>query len=189
MLLRYASSPIGLPRSPWRWLRLRQRPAEPGFVLALALMGAMVLLLGCLAAQSSLHQIRLSTAAAHEQRRVEDALASAAHQLVDLVVRRHACLLSLPLQDWPQQGSCADPLQQASLRQGSVAALAYGLLLWRPLPALSPEEPKRLELELALVRRDGGREPPWRAAFALDLDGDPPRVLALREFGLRGVRP
>jgi hypothetical protein len=156
-------------------------------VLALALVGAMVLLLGCLAAQSSLHQIRLSTAAANEQRRVEDGLASAAHQLVDEVVRRHACLLSLPLQDWAEQGSCAGSLQQASLRQGSVAALAYGLMLWRPMPAASPAEPWRLELEL--VRRQAGREPAWRAAFALDLHGDPPRVLALREFGLRGVRP
>lgn len=156
-------------------------------MLTLALVGAMALLLGCLSIQSSLHQIRLSTAAANEQRRVEDALASAAHQLVDAVVRRHGCLLELPLQDWPQQGSCADPLQQASLRQGSGVEPAYGLLLWRPVPAASPTQPRRLELEL--VRRDAGREPPWRAAFALDLQGDPPRVLALRELGLRGVRP
>ncbi|MFN9618795.1 MAG: hypothetical protein ACK55X_03650 [Synechococcaceae cyanobacterium] len=180
-------STIGMPRSARRGLRLRHRPADPGFALALALMGAMVLLLGCLAAQSSLHQVRLSTAAANEQRRVEDALASAAHQLVDRVVRRHGCLLLLPLQDWAQKGSCADPLQQASLRQGSGAALDYGLLHWRPVPAGSPVEPRRLELEL--VRRPAGRHPSWRAAFALDLQGDPPRVLALREFGLRGVQP
>jgi hypothetical protein len=147
----------------------------------------MVLLLGCLAAQSSLHQIRLATAAANEQRRVEDGLASAAHQLVDEVVRRHGCLLSLPLHDWPGQGVCADSAQQAGLRQGSVPALAYGLQVWRPVPAVSPTEPRRLELEL--IRRDSGGAPPWRAAFALDLGGDPPRVLALREFGLRGVQP
>jgi hypothetical protein len=187
MVALFTTSPIGLPRSDRRWLRLRHRPVDQGFALALALVGAMVLLLGCLAAQSSLHQVRLSTAAANEQRRVEDALASAAHQLVDQVVRRHGCLLLLPLQDWAEQGSCADPLQQASLREGSGPALDYGLLLWRPVSVGSPAEPRRLELEL--VRRPSGRHPSWRAAFALDLQGDPPRVLALREFGLRGVRP
>jgi hypothetical protein len=187
MVALFTTSTIGWPRFPRQGLRLRHRQADPGFALVLALVGAMVLLLGCLAAQSSLHQVRLNTAAANEQRRVEDGLASAAHQLVDQVVRRHSCLLLLPLQDWAEQGRCADPLQQANLRQGYGPALDYGIVIWRPVPAGSPAEPRRLELEL--VRRPAGHQSSWRAAFALDVQGDPPRVLALREFGLRGVQP
>ena len=167
--------------------RWRTPPQQAGFLLPLSSTAALMLLLSSLSLQTASLQARRQLLLQVQQRQQHDLLASAAHQLVDRVVRRHDCLLLLPLQDWAQKGSCADPLQQASLRQGSGPALDYGLLHWRPVPAGSPLEPRRLELEL--VRWPAGRHPSWRAAFALDLQGDPPRVLALREFGLRGVQP
>ena len=174
----------------------RDRRRQGGFALPVAVVGALILLLGSLAAQSALHQSRLRHASALGQRRLEDALASAAHQLVGRLVAHHPCLLTLPLAAWPASGStCADAAAQGRLRLGEVPALAYRLEAWEPAAAapgvLAGEGraggSERIVLELS--RRSGSGHPPWRAAFALDVEGDPPRVLALRELGLRGVRP
>lgn len=174
----------------------RDRQRQGGYALPLAVVGALILLLGSLAAQSALHQSRLRHASALGQRRLEDALASAAHQLVGRLVANHPCLLTLPLATWSGLGSaCADAAAQEWLRQGEVPALAYRLEAWEPAAAapgaLAGEGraggSERIVLELS--RRSGSGHPPWRAAFALDVEGDPPRVLALRELGLRGVRP
>jgi len=172
----------------------RDRRRQGGFALPVAVVGALILLLGSLAAQSALHQSRLRHASALGQRRLEDALASAAHQLVGRLVAHHPCLLTLPLAAWPASGStCADAAAQEWLRQGEVPALAYRLEGWEPAagaPVAGDGRPGRIErIVLELSRRSGSGHPPWRAAFALDVQRDPPQVLALRELGLRGVRP
>lgn len=166
---------------------LRRRCADAGFALPLATAAALVLLLASLASQSALHQARLRHAAALGERRLEDGLASAAHRLVALVAAHHPCLLALPLEHWPHAGSaCADAVQQAALREGEVAALPYRLLSWQPAMAAEPALPS---LHLELASRSTVGAPAGRAAFALDLHGDPPRVRGLRELGLRGTRP
>ena len=172
----------------------RDRRRKGGFALPVAVVGALILLLGSLAAQSALHQSRLRHASALGQRRLEDALASAAHQLVGRLVEHHPCLLTLPLAAWPASGStCADAAAQGRLLQGEVPALAYRLEGWEPAagaPVAGDGRAGRIErIVLELSRRSGSGHPPWRAAFALDVQGDPPQVLALRELGLRGVRP
>lgn len=104
----------------------------------------------------------------------------------------HACLLALPLPAWAEMGQvCADATAQARLRQGEGAALAYRLESWEPvaLPAAAGGAARLGRIELELSRRSGPGQAPWRAAFALDVQEDPPRLLALRELGLRGVRP
>lgn len=151
-----------------------------------------MLLLGSLAAQSALHQSRLRHASARDQRQQEDALASAAHQLVGRLVAHHPCLLALPLASWQGPGqACADAAAQDWLRQGQLPELAYRLETWVPvaLPDAAAEPGRLGRIDLALSGRGGGGQRAWRAAFALDVQGDPPRVLALRELGLRGVRP
>jgi len=166
---------------------LRRPCPANGFALPLAIAAALVLLLASLASQSALHQARLRNAAALGERQLEDGLASAAHGLVAQVVARYPCLLTLPLEHWPQAGSaCADAVQQAALREGQVAALPYRLLSWQLAPATEPALPS-LHLELASLSTAGA--PGGRAVFALDLHGDPPRVRGLRELGLRGTRP
>jgi hypothetical protein len=166
---------------------LRQRCAAAGFALPLAIAAALVVLLASLASQSALHQARLRNAAALAERQLEDGLASAAHQLVAQMVARHPCLLALPLEHWPHVGSaCADAAQQAALREGQVATLAYRLLAWQPAVAAEPAHPS---VHLELVSRSTAGAPAGRAAFALDLHGKPPRVRGLRELGLRGTRP
>ena len=146
-------------------------------------------MLGSLAAQTTLHQARLRHASAISQRRLEDAMASAAHHLVGRLVAYHPCLLSLPLAAWSGLGlSCADSSSQAWLRQAELPGLAYQLEAWQPVVA-SAAAGGVARIDLELSRRRGSGQPPWRAAFALDLEGDPLRVVALRELGLRGVRP
>jgi len=175
------------PAAPPRPLPAHARRPQGGYALPVVLVGALIVLLGSLATQSTLHQARLRHASALGQRRLEDALASAAHQLVGRLVAHHPCLLTLPLAAWSGPGSaCADGPAQEGLRQAEVLALAYRLEGWEPAAAADGRV-ARVNLELS--RRSGAGDPPWRAAFALDLQGDPPRVLALRELGLRGVRP
>ncbi len=167
----------------------RPLPPDPGggFALPLAIAAALVLLLATLASQSALHQERLRNAAALAQRQIEDGLASAAHQLVARVVHRHPCLLSLPLEHWPQAGvACADPAAQAALREGQIDDQAYRLLAWQPT-ALASALPGAVQLEL--MRPPGAQVPALRAAFRLDLQTDPPGVRALQELGLRGEQP
>jgi hypothetical protein len=171
-----------IPKDP-----LRRHGAAGGFALPLAIAAALVVLLTSLASQSALHQARLRNAAALDDRQLEDGLASAAHRLVAQMVARHPCLLALPLEHWSQSGSaCADAAQQAALREGQVAARAYRLLAWQPAVVAEPALPS---VHLELVSRSTGGESAARAAFALDLQGQPPRVLGLRELGLRGTRP
>lgn len=173
--------------SPRRALSRSPSRSQAGYALPVVLVGALIVLLGSLATQSTWHQARLRHASALGQRRLEDALASAAHQLVGRLVAHHPCLLTLPLAAWSGPGrACADAPAQEDLRRADVPALAYQLEGWEP--AASPDgRVARIDLELS--RRGGAGDPPWRAAFALDVQGDPPRVLALRELGLRGVRP
>jgi hypothetical protein len=184
------SPPPALSRSPEAAARLSPpgpRHPQGGYALPVVLVGAFMVLLGSLATQSTLHQARLRHASALGQRRLEDALASAAHQLVGRLVAHHPCLLTLPLAAWPGPGrACADAPAQEGLRQADVPALAYRLEGWQP--AAAPDgRVARIDLEIS--RRVDAGDPPWRAAFALDVQGDPPQVLALRELGLRGVRP
>jgi hypothetical protein len=163
------------------------RGAASGFALPLAVAAALVLLLASLASQSALHQARLRNAAALAERQLEDGLASAAHQVVARVVAHHPCLLTLPLDHWPQAGAaCANSTQQQDLREGEIPSRPYRLLAWQPAAA-AESTPGRVHMEL--VHRSAAEAPAWRAAFALDLLAAPLRVGALRELGLRGVQP
>lgn len=161
--------------------------------MPLAVVAGMAMLLGSLATQMAMHKSRLRHGAALLQRRVEDHLASAAHHLVARVVAGHPCLLEHGLEQWAAAEGCGDATAHEALRDGVEAPLPYRLTHWQPISAgvAAPATTSSLELELAEPRAAGAE--PWRAVFLLDLHhppgGGPPRVVALRELGLRGVAP
>ena len=87
--------------------------------------------------------------------------------------------------------ACAGPADLAELleRQGTEGRLR--LIDWQPGP---PGAGGELEAELLLeAEAPAGSvplgDPPRRAAFALNLLGQPPRAVDLRGLGLRGVTP
>jgi hypothetical protein len=179
-----------------RLFLLREPPHSGGFALPLAVLAGLVLLLGSLASQTAVHQSRLRHSAALQQRHVEDRLASAAHQLVGRVAAGHGCLLALPLEQWASAADgCADADAREALRNGT-APVPYRLIQWRPLPSADAAPGASGSLELQLAEPEGPSGPSWRAAFLLELhqpSGPPgvglPQVGALRELGLRGVKP
>jgi hypothetical protein len=163
-------------------------PRAEGFALPLAVAAALLLILASLGLQTVLVQARLRNGAELEQRRLEDGLAAAAQQVVARVATRHSCLLTLPLQQWPRSGvDCADLDEQLALLEGEILSTAYRLQAWAPSQP-EPDSSSR-QVDLEIVRRPGAGQSAWRAAFALDLHGDPPQVRRLRELGLRGVQP
>lgn len=184
--------PLSSPR-PRRHVRLQgglqppdARASSPGFVLPLATLMSLLLLLGSLSVQAVSLQGRLRGVAERELQTAEDQLISAAQLLVGRLQVRHACLLPLPMEQWPAAG-CASAEDLAQLRQGSVLGASWRLLHWRPdagLPGMAASQPPRLMLELALSSQ--GSRPARRAAFAVQLLGPPWWVRELRPLGLRG---
>jgi len=170
----------------------RMQAKSAGFALPLALMGGFGLLLGSLALQSVGLAARQQTAVMLRLRQAEDRLASAAHRLVDTISRRHGCLLALPLASWPTAGSaCAGPADLVQLLDSQGPEGRLRLIDWQPGP---PGAGGELEAELLLeAEAPAGSvplgDPPRRAAFALNLLGQPPRAVDLRGLGLRGVTP
>jgi len=171
---------------------VRMRKKSAGFALPLALMGGFGLLLGSLALQSVGLAARQQSAVMLRLRQAEDRLSSAAHRLVATISQRHACLLALPLANWPTAGSaCAGPAELALLQDSPGPEGRVKLIDWQPA---APGADGAVETELLLeVEAPAGAvplgEPPRRAAFALSLAGQPPRPADLWMLGLRGVTP
>ena len=155
--------------------------SESGFVLPLALGVSMLLLMGSLSLQTVALQGHLDQVSQAERGRDEDALVGAAQRLVGELNRRHACLLSLPLSRWPQEGqSCASLPQQEALL-GEARSFGGRLLAWSPG---ATEAEALIEAEPA-VHGEIAR----RAVFKVVLHSDPLRAQSPRLLGLRGVAP
>ena len=154
---------------------------ESGFVLPLALGVSMLLLLGSLSLQTVALQGHLDQVRQAGRGRDEDALVGASQRLVGELNRRHACLLSLPLSRWSQEGqSCASLPEQAALL-GEAGSFGGRLLAWSPG---ATEAEALIEAEPAV---HGGIA--RRAVFKVVLHADPLRAQSPQLLGLRGVAP
>jgi hypothetical protein len=172
----FGGSPIGS--------RLRQNGCfkEQGFILPMAIGSTLLLLLGSLSIQTVVLQGHLGQASREDRGRQEDALATAAQQLVGVINLRHPCLLVLPLTRWSQEGlPCASGPEQAALLRGEGGGSSWRLLDWRSSAAGAEA---LIELDAAPA---GGT--PRRAAFAVALLAEPLRAQPPRFLGLRGVEP
>lgn len=158
-----------------------------GFVLPVSIGASLLLVLSGLSLQTATLQARARLGSTLRLRHSEDALLSAAQQLIGQLNQRHGCLLVLPLPDWQDQGTvCADAGEQAGLEAGDVLGVPFRLVEWSP--GSSPAgDGSRAELLLELG--PAGDRLPQRAAFSVQLTGTPPRAVDLREQGLRGVGP
>lgn len=157
-------------------------PNAAGFALPLALLVALLLLLGALSAQTASLQLRSRSGNDQRLAAAEDVLQSAAQQLLGRLNRQHRCLLLLPLEQWPRlEGSCGSGAELAALRSDRVLGSAWQLLAWQPGAGGTAD----LLLEtLPAAGADG-----QRAQFTVELSGNPPRIVDLRLRGLRGVTP
>lgn len=150
-------------------------------MLPLALGVSMILLLSSLSLQTVALQSHLDQVSQAGRGRDEDALVGAAQRLVGELNRRHACLLSLPLSRWPQEGqSCASLPQQEAL-VGEAGSFGGRLLAWSPG---ATEAEALIEAEPAVA---GGIA--RRAVFKVGLDANPLRAQSPRLMSLRGVAP
>jgi len=164
--------------------------AEAGFLLPIASLVSLVLLLGCLSIQSFTLQNARRQAALSRLRQAEDSLMSAAQMLVATLQSQHSCLLPLALEQWSGAG-CLPAGELPGLTQGEVNAVPYQLLSWQPRasPALPSASETSAGAELLLELRPPDGQPALRTAFAVVLQGSPPRVRDLRLLGLRGIAP
>lgn len=191
------ASPSAGQRGPGRWTpgpwssgrwssgrRVRCRLGQGrdrGFILPLAFGASLVLLLGSLSLQSLVLQRRLGLLREEQRGHQEDALASAAQQLVAVLNRDHPCLLLLPRQRWGSDGlPCASPEQQQALVQGAGGG-PWRLIDWQP----------RVLRAEALIEVDSGSPalPPRRGSFAVPLQEEPLQGQAPRLLALRAVAP
>jgi len=176
--------------------RLRPAAAQ-GFGLPLAMLGCFTLLLGSLSVQTVALEARLEQGASRRQRLAEDLLASAAQRLVGELNGHHRCLLALPLERWSEAGAgCAGAGVQTALRRGNVLGADYQLLAWQPLASgagadllLELEPPAVVQGAVQGAAQPGPRRAAFRVAMVAAEEGAPPRVVDLREQGLRGVTP
>jgi hypothetical protein len=141
-------------------------------MLPLAWSVSLLLLLSSLSLQALALQEGSLQALRERRRQQEDQLMTAAQRLAGRLQRRHPCLLTLADGAWAAAG-CATADELAALRQG--------LRAYRPDPGEGRAE---------LLLQQGNEA---AAAFALHwrrADGEgPPQLVALRELGLRQVRP
>jgi hypothetical protein len=154
---------------------------DQGFILPLAFGASLVLLLGSLSLQTLVLQRRLGLLREEQRGHQEDALASAAQQLVAALNRDHPCLLLLPLQRWGSDGlPCASPEQQQALAKGAGGG-PWRLIDWQP-------QAVRAE---ALIEVDSGSPalPPRRGSFAVPFQEEPLQGQAPRLLALRAVAP
>ena len=164
-----------------------RRPQPSGFVLPIALLASLMLMLASLSLQSVGLQERLRLAGLLRQRQAEDALVSAAQELVASLNRGRACLLALPLEQWPAPGLACEGTPAAAWAPGGAAG-PVRLLRWRPGPELA-----ELLLELPA---DGARRQASRGAFRVALavrpepgGGQRLQAVDVRWLGLRGLEP
>ncbi len=158
--------------------RGRAPEGEQGFLLPLAFGVSLVLMLSALSVQTVALQGSRLAAAELEQRRLEDALASAAEQVASSLSGEHACLLPLASSAWiaPVPG-CGAGLDPAPLLSGRVGENDYRLVSWTPGVPGATGRPGELRLELSqgAVQR----------LYALELAGEAPQPL--RVASLRGM--
>lgn len=184
------------------WLssaRLSPPPAPPprpvadgGFLLPLASTGALLLLLSSLSLQAMALQERSSLAAQQRRRLREDRLMSAAQLLVGRLQRRHRCLLTRPVQTWPE-ASCLAGGDLAELHSATAAVGdgPYRLVQYCPEPAVpaAAELPRAL-LVLELEQPAPARRAAFHVLLAPGQDPlEPARVAGLRERGLLAAVP
>ncbi len=164
--------------------------AEAGFLLPIASLASLVLLLGCLSIQSLTLQNARRLAAVSRLRLAEDSLMSASQLLVATLQSQHSCLLPLALEQWVGAG-CVRAGELPSLTRGEVNAVPYELLSWQPRATAALPAPTATSAgaELLLELRPPDGQPALRSAFAVVLQGSPPRVRDLRLLGLRGIAP
>ena len=153
-----------------------------GFVLPLAISACLVALLGSLSVQSAVLQNHWLQASRQGLRQQEDALASAAQQLVGRINRLHPCLLALPLEQWSLAGAhCPAPFPLELLIEGEEPRGHWRLLAWQPGRASEDDSATAL-LELT---PSAGRMAPRRARFTVPLAGEPLRAQGVRLVALQ----
>lgn len=127
---------------------VRSKPsAQEGFVLPLAITGALVLLLSSLSLQSILLHTRQVQAAERQRLVASDQLASAAQQVAAAFQGPFACLHALPSELWSgglPADACPPDLDPALLQTIPTAGGAVHLIRWEPW-----EGGGQLELQLA----------------------------------------
>lgn len=162
--------------------RIQPPSGEKGFVLPLAFGVSLMLLIGAFSLQTLALQARLGLRRVETRALQEDALATAAQQLVAALNLRHPCLLALPLQQWTREGLlCASALQQQALAEGSAGAARWRLIDWQPAPRGAS-----LQIELDALAPDVPRR---RGSFVVALQSEPLRAQPPRLLALRGVVP
>jgi len=162
----------------------RRGGRDDGFVLPLAMGVALLLVLSSLSLQTLALQSHGLAAASERLRRVEDDLASAAHDLVGELNAGHRCLLSEPLPGWdPLAAPCPAPQSLTGARSLATPAVDYRLIAWTPSESGT-------DAELVLERAAADRQPARRAAFAVRLaasGGGELQAVDVRPLGLRGM--
>ena len=161
-------------------------------MLPLAWSVSLLLLLSSLSLQALALQAGSLQAVQQRRRQQEDQLMTAAQQLAGRLQRQHACLVLQADRDWATAG-CATAAELADLRRGEVEGQPWQLLRYSPgLAASHPPsgwEGQESRGRGELLLRQGQQA----AAFALlwhRPGGDgPPRLLGLRDLGLREPRP
>jgi hypothetical protein len=162
---------------------LRPPPRERAYVMPLAVGAAGLLLLMGLMLQGMALRERLQVDGLERQRREDDILTSAAHQLLGALNGPHRCLVTLPLDRWEVEGlACASPEALATLRRAQVWAVPVRLLSWQP-----GTDGLAAELEVALEA--SATQAPRRRRFGARLEGTPPLVVDLRLRAFGGGQP
>ena len=114
---------------------LRRDLSQAGFVLPLALSGALILLLSCLSLQAAVLHGRRLQLAERARLQADDLLASAAHRLAARLQGSHRCLLPLDSSAWQPDGlaaACPAGLDPAPLSTTELDGQQVHLLHWRP---------------------------------------------------------
>jgi hypothetical protein len=149
---------------------------------------ALLLLLSSLSLQTLALQSHALAAASERLRRVEDDLASAAHDLVGELNQGHRCLLGEPLSSWdPLAADCPAPEWLTGPRSLASPPVDYRLIAWTPAPSGTGTG---TDAELVLERAAAAGQPARRAAFAVRrAPGGSGGVQAVdvRPLGLRGM--
>ena len=116
--------------------RPARHPADQaGFLLPLALCGALVMLLSSLSLSAMALQARQLQAAGRSRSQSEDQLASAAHQLAAALQGPYRCLLTQPSSAWltsPLPSDCPAGLNPQALQRITVAGSSVLLRGWTP---------------------------------------------------------
>lgn len=108
---------------------------DAGFVLPLAVAGALLLLLSSLSLSAAALQAQRLEAAQRARQKAEDQLASAAHQLAAALQGPYHCLLATPSAQWQAAAlpaACGRDLDPAPLLRLRAGAAEVQLRRWQP---------------------------------------------------------